>query len=79
MFNLSYSNKDIEITLTNKQGLIYIRDRINTLKEGNTKIIIKVILEDKSQAIFITNKTYHTPEIIIDSIKKSPYIDSITV
>jgi DNA polymerase III subunit alpha len=74
-----YSNKDIEITLTNKQGLIYIRDRINTLKEGNTKIIIKVILEDKSQAIFITNKTYHTPEIIIESIKKSPYIESITV
>ncbi len=51
MFNLSYSNKDIEITLTNKQGLIYIRDRINTLKEGNTKIIIKVILEDKNQAL----------------------------
>jgi DNA polymerase III alpha subunit len=73
-----YSNKDIEITLTNKQGLIYIRDRINTLKEGNTKLIIKVILEDKTEAIFTTNKTYHIPDVILQSIKSSPYIHSIT-
>jgi DNA polymerase-3 subunit alpha len=73
-----YSNKDIEITLTNKQGLIYIRDRINTLKEGNTKLIIKVILEDKTEAIFITNKNYHIPDVILQSIKSSPYIHSIT-